>query len=86
MLDSIYTSAPSEPSFIQPILHFRFQMIILPFIPILALIVQTSIILQEILDYKAEVADIEAQVSVDEWAETLISLLSFTMSHRNYVP
>lgn len=39
------------------------QMIILPFIPILALIVQTSVTLQEILDYKAEVADIEAQVS-----------------------
>lgn len=40
-----------------------FQMIILPFIPILALIVQTSLILQEILDYRAEVADIETQVS-----------------------
>lgn len=38
-------------------------MIILPFIPILALIVQTSVILQEILDYRAEVADIETQVS-----------------------
>ncbi|CAD7014704.1 unnamed protein product [Ceratitis capitata] len=37
------------------------QMIILPFIPILALIVQTSVILQEILDYRAEVADIETQ-------------------------
>uniref|UniRef100_A0A1A9VKM1 guanylate cyclase n=1 Tax=Glossina austeni TaxID=7395 RepID=A0A1A9VKM1_GLOAU len=40
------------------------QMIILPFIPILALIVQTSVTLQEILDYKAEVADIEAQVTI----------------------
>ncbi|XP_018792582.1 PREDICTED: uncharacterized protein LOC108971164 [Bactrocera latifrons] len=40
------------------------QMIILPFIPILALIVQTSVILQEILDYRAEVADIETKVTI----------------------
>ncbi|XP_067633351.1 uncharacterized protein [Eurosta solidaginis] len=40
------------------------QMIILPFIPILALIVQTSVILQEILEYRAEVADIETQVTI----------------------
>jgi len=38
------------------------QMIILPFIPILALIVQTSLTLQEILEYRADVADIETQV------------------------
>lgn len=38
-------------------------MIILPFIPILALIVQTSLTLQEILEYRADVADIETQVS-----------------------
>ena len=37
-------------------------MIILPFIPILALIVQTSLMLDEILDYRAEVADIVTQV------------------------
>jgi len=42
------------------------QMIILPFIPILALIVQTSLTLQEILEYRADVADIETQVSTKE--------------------
>jgi len=42
------------------------QMIILPFIPILALIVQTSLTLQEILEYRADVADIETQVSAKE--------------------
>ncbi|XP_002074778.3 uncharacterized protein LOC6652499 [Drosophila willistoni] len=40
------------------------QMIILPFIPILALIVQTSVSLQEILEYRADVADIETQVTI----------------------
>ncbi|XP_030381562.1 uncharacterized protein LOC115629245 [Scaptodrosophila lebanonensis] len=40
------------------------QMIILPFIPILALIVQTSLTLQEILKYRADVADIETQVTI----------------------
>ncbi|KAH8392751.1 hypothetical protein KR215_009110, partial [Drosophila sulfurigaster] len=40
------------------------QMIILPFIPILALIVQTSLTLQEILEYRADVADIETQVTI----------------------
>lgn len=37
-------------------------MIILPFIPILALIVQTSLTLNEILIYRMESSDIEAQV------------------------
>lgn len=37
-------------------------MIILPFIPILALLVQTCYTLNDILDYKAEVAEIETQV------------------------
>lgn len=41
------------------------QMIILPFIPILALIVQTSISLNHILIYRMEVTDIENQVSVE---------------------
>ncbi|XP_005177981.1 uncharacterized protein LOC101893791 [Musca domestica] len=40
------------------------QMIILPFIPILALIVQTSISLHDVLEYRAEVADIETQVTI----------------------
>ncbi|XP_061401271.1 uncharacterized protein LOC133337023 [Musca vetustissima] len=40
------------------------QMIILPFIPILALIVQTSISLDDVLEYRAEVADIETQVTI----------------------
>ncbi|KAH8331766.1 hypothetical protein KR074_011138 [Drosophila pseudoananassae] len=40
------------------------QMIILPFIPILALIVQTSVSLQEILEYRSAVADIETQVTI----------------------
>uniref|UniRef100_A0A1I8PRX9 guanylate cyclase n=2 Tax=Stomoxys calcitrans TaxID=35570 RepID=A0A1I8PRX9_STOCA len=40
------------------------QMIILPFIPILALIVQTSISLHDVLEYRVEVADIETQVTI----------------------
>lgn len=38
------------------------QMLVLPFIPILALITQTSVILDNILIYRQEVMDIEAQV------------------------
>lgn len=38
------------------------QMLILPFIPILALIIQTSIILTNMMVYRQEVTDIEAQV------------------------
>jgi hypothetical protein len=38
------------------------QMLVLPFIPILALIVQTAITLHDILIYRQEVSDIEAQV------------------------
>ncbi|CAD7089726.1 unnamed protein product [Hermetia illucens] len=41
-----------------------FQMIILPFIPILALIVQTSVILHNLLIYRMEVSDIETQVTI----------------------
>jgi len=50
-------------------MRIHFQMIILPFIPILALIVQTSVTLQEILEYRSAVADIETQVSswVAQW-------------------
>lgn len=39
------------------------QMLILPFIPILALIIQTSVILTNIMVYRQEVMDIEAQVT-----------------------
>ncbi|PSN45952.1 hypothetical protein C0J52_16534 [Blattella germanica] len=38
------------------------QMLILPFIPILALIVQTGITLKDIIIYRQEVSDIEGQV------------------------
>lgn len=38
------------------------QMLVLPFIPILALIIQTAITLHDILIYRQEVSDIEAQV------------------------
>ncbi|KAI5710795.1 hypothetical protein M8J75_011547 [Diaphorina citri] len=41
----------------------RLQFLILPFIPIVALIVQTSIALNEILDYRNEVTQIEDQVT-----------------------
>ncbi|XP_023724757.1 uncharacterized protein LOC111873908 isoform X2 [Cryptotermes secundus] len=40
------------------------QMLVLPFIPILALIVQTAITLHDILIYRQEVSDIEAQVTI----------------------
>lgn len=39
------------------------QMLVLPFIPILALIVQTANTLHDILIYRQEVSDIESQVS-----------------------
>lgn len=39
------------------------QMLVLPFIPILALIVQTANTLHDILIYRQEVSDIEAQVN-----------------------
>lgn len=38
-------------------------MIILPFIPILALIVQTSVSLNDLLKYQADSTDTETQVS-----------------------
>ncbi|KAH0551230.1 hypothetical protein KQX54_000544 [Cotesia glomerata] len=40
------------------------QMLVLPFIPILALIVQTANTLHDILIYRQEVSDIEAQVTI----------------------
>jgi hypothetical protein len=40
------------------------QMIILPFIPILALIVQTSVSLKEVMMHRAEVSAIEDQVTM----------------------
>ena len=38
------------------------QMIILPFIPILALIVQTSMSLKYLLEYRNDIEDVETQV------------------------
>lgn len=40
------------------------QMLILPFIPIMALIVQTTIILDNVMVYRNEVNDIETQVKL----------------------
>ncbi|KAJ9577045.1 hypothetical protein L9F63_006393, partial [Diploptera punctata] len=40
------------------------QMLVLPFIPILALIVQTGITLNDIIIYRQEVSDIETQVTI----------------------
>ncbi|XP_066996175.2 uncharacterized protein [Anabrus simplex] len=40
------------------------QMLVLPFIPILALIVQTSMTLRDILVYRQEAMDVEAQVTI----------------------
>lgn len=39
------------------------QMIILPFIPILALIVQTTLSLQYLLQYRNDIEDVETQAS-----------------------
>lgn len=39
------------------------QMLVLPFIPILALIVQTSVLLNNIMTYRNEVMEIDTQVS-----------------------
>ena len=41
------------------------QMLVLPFIPILALIVQTANTLHDILIYRQEVSDIESQVCLN---------------------
>lgn len=38
------------------------QMLVLPFIPILALIVQTSVLLNDIMTYRNEVMEIDSQV------------------------
>lgn len=40
----------------------RLQLLILPFIPIVSLIVQTSVALNEVLDYRNEVTEIDDQV------------------------
>ncbi|KAK6619876.1 hypothetical protein RUM44_006276 [Polyplax serrata] len=40
------------------------QMIILPFIPILALIVQTTMSLQYLLEYRNDIEDVETQVAI----------------------
>ncbi|KYB25768.1 hypothetical protein TcasGA2_TC034156 [Tribolium castaneum] len=42
------------------------QMLVLPFIPIMALIVQTAVILNNIMVYRQEVMDIENQVTIAE--------------------
>lgn len=42
-----------------------FQMIILPFIPILALLVQTVYMLTGILEYRHEISEIETQVGLN---------------------
>ncbi|XP_063917238.1 uncharacterized protein LOC135132949 isoform X2 [Zophobas morio] len=42
------------------------QMLVLPFIPIMALIVQTAVILNNIMIYRQEVMDIENQVTIAE--------------------
>ncbi|XP_054740745.1 uncharacterized protein LOC129246184 [Anastrepha obliqua] len=60
------------------------QMIILPFIPILALIVQTSVILQEILDYRAEVADIETQVTIATSLGKVVTRLQLERSEVSF--
>lgn len=49
-------------------------MIILPFIPILALIIQTSISLNDILKYQAESMETEAQVSAASYIKYLLVL------------
>lgn len=39
------------------------QMLVLPFIPIMALIAQTAVVLHKVVVYRQEVTDIETQVS-----------------------
>lgn len=48
--------------------YFSCQMIILPFIPILALLVQTSVSLNDLLKSQADSQDTETQVSEIYWA------------------
>jgi hypothetical protein len=57
------------------------QMIILPFIPILALIVQTSVSLNEVILHRAEVAEIEEQVTKAMDLGKLVTRLQMERSH-----
>ncbi|KAJ6638428.1 Atrial natriuretic peptide receptor 1, partial [Pseudolycoriella hygida] len=57
-----------------------FQMIILPFIPILALIIQTSFMLNDILIYRMECSEIETQVSVATDLGKLVTRLQLERS------
>ncbi|XP_037028069.1 uncharacterized protein LOC119068546 [Bradysia coprophila] len=57
-----------------------FQMIILPFIPILALIIQTSFMLNDILIYRMECTEIETQVSVATDLGKLVTRLQLERS------
>lgn len=46
------------------------QMIVLPFIPILALIVQTSLTLHTLLDYRNDIESVETQVTQNHYTCT----------------
>lgn len=59
------------------------QMLVLPFIPILALIVQTANTLHDILIYRQEVSDIEAQVSHSRCDEFLLVYIAMAKSIRH---
>lgn len=50
------------------------QMLVLPFIPILALIVQTSVLLHNIMTYRNEVMEIDSQVKCFFFATFLSKL------------
>lgn len=58
------------------------QMLVLPFIPILALIVQTANTLHDILIYRQEVSDIESQVSPGNKLISTHSPQKFSISPR----
>lgn len=60
------------------------QMLVLPFIPIMALIVQTSVILNNIMVSRHEVMDIESQVSgiTSKFVQQFLNLI-ITLSNSN---
>ncbi|XP_063237909.1 uncharacterized protein LOC134539652 [Bacillus rossius redtenbacheri] len=56
------------------------QMLVLPFVPIMALIVQTSLTLQAILQYRQEVAEVEVQVTIATDLGKVVTQLQYERS------
>lgn len=58
------------------------QMLVLPFIPIVALIAQTTYILHNVVVSRQEVVDIDTQVSTNRWSLKFAAFF-FESNHNN---